>query len=90
VHEQTVLSVKDLRFVTLLCKHCNTRLTIDLEAEFEPPRSRFPIASDCPRCGYAFDSVVPAAVQMLQKSYQALVSLGDTVTFAAAAPNSRS
>lgn len=85
-----VVSVEDLRFVTILCRHCNTRISLDLDAEFESAgRKPFDSPRECPRCHNPFDSAVPRAINEMQKVYKALANLGNTVTFAgdaAAAP----
>jgi phage FluMu protein Com len=83
VHSQFVVSVGDIRFATLLCRHCNTRVTLDLDAEFKPGSKHVPFESprECPRCHTLFDSVIPGAVNALQKIYKALAGLEDAVTF---------
>jgi hypothetical protein len=67
-------------------------LTLDLDTEFQPGSGHKPFATpkDCPRCANSFDSVVPGAVDAMQKIYKALAGLGHTVTFAVPAPHSES
>jgi hypothetical protein len=81
MHDDVIVSVSDLRFVTLACRHCNTRVTLDLEAEFEPPRAPFRSPRECPRCGNPFDSAVPGAAELMQRVYKAVAGLGGDVTF---------
>jgi hypothetical protein len=83
VRNQLLVSVEDLRFATLRCRHCNTRVALDLDAEFEPRagRAAFQCPTECPRCGNPFDSAIPAAVNSMQRVYKALAKLGDAVTF---------
>jgi len=83
MHEQFVVSISDLRFATLFCRHCNTRVSLDLDAEFEPGGRREPFRSprECPRCANPYDSAVPEAVNSMRKVYKALASLGNAVTF---------
>ena len=84
MRDQFVVSFQDLRFVTLFCHHCKTRVTLDLNAEFEPHisgRARFISPRECPRCNNSFDSAVPGAVDAMQKIYKALAPLKDAVTF---------
>lgn len=83
MHQQTVVSLQDLRFAILLCRHCNTRVMIDLEVEFSEPRSRFYTPRECPRCDTPFDSAVPRSVDAMQNVYQAIAGLGPAVTFTA-------
>ena len=89
MREQIVVSAADLRFVTIQCRHCNTSVTLDLDAEFEPGiagRRPFLSPRECPRCDSPFDSAVPASVNDLRKVYKALAGLGNAVTFAILAP----
>jgi hypothetical protein len=85
MYQQSVVSIKDLRFATLACPRCNTRVTVDLNAEFEPESRRRPFVAPraCPRCDTPFDSAVPEAVDSLQEVYKALAKLGSAVTFTA-------
>lgn len=82
MHDRTIVSIRDLRFAALHCRHCNTRVTLDLDAEFEPGtgRTQFAVPRECPRCNNPFDSAVPVAVDRLQKAYKALAGL-DAVSF---------
>ena len=83
MRDEAIVSVRDLRFATLLCRHCNTRVTLDLDAEFEAPRTPFRALRECPRCANPYDSAVPLAIETIQKGYKALAGLGDAVTFTA-------
>jgi uncharacterized protein (UPF0212 family) len=81
MHDQIVISIRDLRLVTIGCPHCNTKVTLDLDMEFQPPRSPFLALTECPRCGSPFDSAIPGAIQGLYKIYTALAKLRNAVTF---------
>lgn len=83
MRDQIVVSVRDLRFATLVCRHCNTRVALDLDAEFDLPRTPFRALRECPRCANPYDSAVPQAVEAMQKVYKALAAVGDAVTFTA-------
>ncbi len=80
---QFVVSVQDLRFAMILCRHCNTKVTLDLSFESRPETGRaFDFAPrQCPRCSIRFDSAIPAAVNELQKVWKALSPLEDAVSF---------
>lgn len=82
MHKQTVVSIQDLRFVTILCRHCNTKVTMDLKVEFPQPRtSRFIVPRECPRCQDSFDSVLPPSIEALQRVYSSLAAVPGGVTF---------
>jgi hypothetical protein len=87
MHDQIIVSIQDLRFVALLCRHCNTRVTLDLDAEFDPrgKRERFASLVECPRCHNPYDSAIPEAVNRMQMVYKALAGLGNAVTFTSGA-----
>jgi hypothetical protein len=82
VRKQLVVSIKDLRFATQACHHCNTRVTVDLAVLIDSPnREPFKVPRVCPRCSGPFDSSVPSAVEAMHRIYQALEKLPDAVTF---------
>jgi hypothetical protein len=72
-----VVSIQDLRFVTILCKSCNTQVTLDLHVEPHPNS----IPRMCPRCQALFEGVIPGALETMQKIYTALADLGGAITF---------
>ena len=69
---QLLVSMHDLRYATISCPHCFTRVILDFESEFQPPRSPFVCPTECPRCNSHFDSAVPKAVESMQSAYKAL------------------
>lgn len=83
MYNHVVVSIQDLRFLTLSCSHCNTRVTLDLAKEFEPGSGHTPFLSptECPRCGNRYDSAIPGSVNAMQKIYKTLAGLGDAVSF---------
>ncbi len=84
MRERLTVSISDLRFAALHCAHCNTRVTLDFEAEFGQGGMRAPgfaTPRECPRCANPYDSAVPGAVDALRRAYKALAELGDAVSF---------
>jgi hypothetical protein len=62
MHKERILSLEDLRFVRITCRHCNTRVTLDLNTRtgFMAPnsdRQTFP-PRECPVCHEDFDSAI--------------------------------
>ena len=90
MQQQSVVSIADLRFFTVSCPVCHTRVTVDLgfvakSPEFPLPAQGAFLEKECPRCSRKFDGAISAVVQDLQNVYHlALVALGDTVTFTGA------
>lgn len=82
MRKQFVVGLKDLRFATLLCARCNTRVTLDLDTEFDvPTRIPFRTPTECPRCNTQFDSAVPRAIDAMQRVYKALTPVSKSVSF---------
>jgi hypothetical protein len=82
VHERTIVSIRDLRFATLHCPHCNTRVTLDFDAEYASgPHAPFTAPRECPRCANPFDSAIPPAVEAIRRAWKALAGLRDAVSF---------
>ena len=80
--EQKIVSMKDLRFATIICSRCSTRVTLDLAVDFATnDRDRFKCPDQCPRCGMMYGNVIPESVNALQKVYQNLSKVGNAVSF---------
>lgn len=92
MHTVQAVSVEDLRLLTILCVHCGTRVTLDLDSTFPPesPHRPFTCPTDCPRCGNLYDSAIPGAVNGMQKVYKAFALRSSVVSFAAAPPSAPS
>jgi hypothetical protein len=78
MHKQVVVVIQDLRFAVILCRHCNTKVTLDLAAEIQ---QRFVVPRECPRCQDQFDSAIPGAIEALQRVYKSLAEVGSAVSF---------
>jgi hypothetical protein len=84
MHQQNVVSIKDLRFATLRRLHCRTRVTLDLALSLDYQGRSASLAPDqCPRCASAFHSNVAPALKALQNAYDLLATLGNSLTFTA-------
>ena len=85
MRRETVLSIRELRHVSITCPHCKTEVVLDMDA-YAPPgagvvrdRMRFaPI--QCPGCRVRFDTALNA-LEDLQSAYAVLAQLGDVVSF---------
>jgi hypothetical protein len=77
------LAMKDLRYVGVVCKVCNTEVIVDMASTYKPDADMGKgFAPDhCPTCNTAFDSAVKPALDRFQGVYAALVKVQDTVSF---------
>jgi hypothetical protein len=72
MREQTTISIEDIRYVSIKCRHCNSRVTIDMGKAPDLNFSRPQFApSNCGICNEPFDSAVQRLNQF-QRDYLAL------------------
>jgi len=93
MHEEFVISLKDLRFVSIKCPHCQTVVTLDMErkTEVSSNRDRFFTPNTCPGCAKDFDSALPVNVNALHDAYRSVPEwLRESITFRTEAPSSES
>lgn len=83
MNKQIIVSMKDLRYASILCPHCNTRVTLDFAKEFggESDRDRFKSPHQCPRCHANYDSAIPTALDAMQRVYSNLREHEKAVNF---------
>jgi primosomal protein N' len=82
MQKQFVVSLADLRFVSIECPMCRTLVTMDMKEphEFTAKYDAF-TPKDCPACRHQYDSAVRPGVDALQRAYAALISIADRVSF---------
>lgn len=88
MHQRLSLSIKDLRYVGVVCKVCSTEVVLDMESAYRNDDDlRAGFAPDgCPTCGAAFDSAIKPALDRFKGIYAALGKLRSGVSFHVAAP----
>jgi hypothetical protein len=82
MHRELVVSLADLRYITIHCPLCKTKVILDME---EPPaftqkRDSF-APKRCAGCEGLYDSAIVPAVNSLQHSYQSLRAIADRISF---------
>src|ERR1019366_1995360 len=80
MQKQVVVSLSDLRYVTVLCKSCGGSITMDLAKESDH-QLRFgftPVI--CSICHVGRDTSIKYLDQ-LQMAYKALLGIADVITF---------
>lgn len=80
MQKQVVVSLDDLRYVTVLCKNCGGSVTMDMtkESDFQRRFGFTPVK--CSICDVARDTSVKYLDQ-LQEAYTALLGIADIITF---------
>lgn len=82
MQRELVVSLADLRHISIKCLHCNTRVILDMrEKSAFAEKHNFFAPKVCPGCQAPYDSAVPTNVDYLQKIYQSLLPLAGTIGF---------
>jgi hypothetical protein len=83
--KELIVSIADLRYASVTCAHCKTKVTVDLSYLPQPQPGKIPEEilplSQCPTCRAMFDSRIPENIGNLRKTYQNLVANGVLVSF---------
>jgi hypothetical protein len=83
MHTEFIISLNDLRFVSIECPHCGTRVTLDMSREDFSVGGRNVFGPEaCAGCRKAFDSTVARSVDALHRVYKDLPeAVGKCITF---------
>lgn len=82
MHKELVVSLKDLRYVSIACPHCRTVVILDMQE-----RSSFGENNDyfcpkqCPGCQTTYDTAIQPGIDGFQKCYKKLSTIADRVSF---------
>jgi hypothetical protein len=85
--KELVISVGDLRYLSVDCAHCKTNVTVDLGYKPPPPQAgelapeQVVPLSQCPTCRNLFDSRIPENIDSLRAIYLDLVKHKVQVSF---------
>lgn len=82
MHKELVISIADLRYVCILCPHCQTKVVLDMKekAPFAAKHGIF-APKKCPGCYAEYDSAIQPNVDDLQRAYQSLIEIADRISF---------
>ena len=82
MHNATIISISDLKRLVVGCRHCNTKVVIDL---VNPPdlyhKHGVLITKTCPGCQSHYDIVLDASLDALQKALAGLRPLAEYINF---------
>lgn len=83
---QSVVSLSDLRKVSIGCRQCSTQILLDLEERL--PRNKIlgdtKNSAECPGCGTEYDDATRAGLLLLWDAFRALSPVAALITFRAA------
>lgn len=82
MRKQYVISLDDLRHVSIECPRCRARVTLDMKERPELPGKQPMFAPKiCPGCHEPYDSAIQPNVDALQRAYQSLAAIADRIRF---------
>ncbi len=77
-----VISLADLRFVSVACQHCRTRVLLDLQQPSEHAMKIGELLPDeCPGCRKHYDSALVPGLLALQSAYRDLLKIEKQIEF---------
>ncbi len=86
--KEFVISLADLRHISVECPHCKASLTIDMQhpSEFAAKYSVF-VPKECPACRVQYDSAIQPSVSSFVNAYKGVMTIAGRITFRAEAEN---
>jgi len=82
MQREIVVSLADLRYVSIECPNCHTKVTLDMKGKSELwEKQDFFTPKTCPGCTSAYDTAIPRSLDGFLKSYEALLPIADRITF---------
>ena len=82
MQREFIVSLADLRYVTITCPQCRTQVTLDMKepSEFSKNHEYF-APSKCPGCHNLYDTAIAPAVNGFQRSYELVSAIADRISF---------
>lgn len=82
MQKEIVVSLADLRYVSIECPTCHTKVILDMKGKSELwEKHHFFTPKACPGCASGYDTAIPTAVDALRKSYEMLLPIADRISF---------
>jgi phage terminase large subunit GpA-like protein len=82
MHKELVISISDLRYVSISCPHCGTKVILDMQEKSAFMRKHGIFApKKCPGCEQPYETAVQPNVDNLQRAYQSLLDISDRIGF---------
>jgi hypothetical protein len=82
MHKEVVVSLADLRYVSIECPNCRTKVTLDMKEKSDlSKKHEFFTPKECPGCQTGYETAIPRTLDAFQKSYEALLPIAGRITF---------
>jgi len=82
MYKQFVVSLADLRYVSIACPKCRTKVVLDMEEPSAFSRKQdFFAPKECPGCRKDYDTDIRPAIDRFQQAYQSVLEIADRITF---------
>jgi hypothetical protein len=83
IKTQAIISLEDLRYVSIECPLCKTSVTLDMKETLGelPQKYGFFAPKDCPGCKQPYDTAIRPSIDGFRNSYRSLLEIADRVTF---------
>ena len=83
MYKELVCSLADIRYVSVSCQHCKTRVLLDLKepTEFSKMHDNAMLPKECPGCRKGYDTALGVGLDALQKAYVELARIERCIGF---------
>jgi hypothetical protein len=79
MHKQLVVSLADLRYISVECKNCSSSVTLDMTKVSDHQRQYGFTPAVCPACRNNYDTAVKN-INQLRDAYDSLLCVADQLT----------
>ena len=79
MHRQFVLSLSDLRYISINCKKCSASVTLDMTRESDHQKQYGFAPMVCPACKQGYDTAI-RNLSGFRHAYQSLLCVADQLT----------
>ncbi len=80
--KEVVVSLSEIRYVSVACGNCTTRVVLDLQDKSDHAKKYGLILSgECPGCRRTYDSAMNPGLSELQRAYDSLLPIEGNISF---------
>lgn len=83
MHKELICSLADIRYISIACQHCNTKVVLDLKepTEIAKMHDNAMLPKACPGCRKEYDTALGRGLDSLQKAYGELKRIERCIGF---------
>ena len=82
MHKEIVISLKDLRYISIECPLCKSRVIMDMKETHKIAKEQDSFSPrKCPACLVSYDTAIPSNINRLQETYVGLLPIADRISF---------